>query len=118
MVSEVCQDSDGIISTLIRIIIVFKPLTYINYWTEHSSTGMQWPLQPQHYLPYGVRCNGFVLLFICCRNLEQSRVDSSVALSTHYLARERRYVEQQFHWLCNCLCNSRGLGVSPSADPL
>ena len=29
------------------------PLTYINYWTEHSSAGMQWPLQPQRYQPYG-----------------------------------------------------------------
>ena len=58
------------------------PLTYINYWTEHSSTGMQWPLQPQRYLPYGVCCNGLVRFFICCRNLEQSRVDSSTALST------------------------------------
>ena len=57
-------------------------LTYINYWSEHSSTGMQWPLQPQRYLPYGVRCNGLVLFFNCCRHLEQSRIDRSTALST------------------------------------
>ena len=58
------------------------PLTYIHYWTEHSSTGILWPLQPQRYLPYGVSCNGLVLFFICCRNLEQTRVYSSTALST------------------------------------
>ena len=56
---------------------LFLPLTYINYWTGHSSTGMQWPLQPKRYLPYGVRCNGLVLLLICSRHLEQSRVDNT-----------------------------------------
>ena len=50
------------------------PLTYINYWTEHSCTGMQWPLQPQRYIyPTGCAAMVWSWFFICCRNLEQSR---------------------------------------------
>ena len=43
------------------------PLTYINYWTENSSAGMQWPLQPQRYQPYG---RPILQFCICSRNLQ------------------------------------------------
>ena len=48
--------------------------------TEHSSAGMQWPLQPERYIPYEDTppyFNGLALLFIGSRNVEQNRVDNT-----------------------------------------
>ena len=47
---------------------------------------MQWPLQPQRYLVVSTLRGALQwfgpIFFICCRNLEQTRVDSSTGLST------------------------------------
>ena len=81
-----------------------REISYTNYWTVHSSAGMQWPLQPAslpycpilqrwiHYLHWSslqspiistslirsTRLAPCILcgpIFICSQNLEQSRVD-------------------------------------------
>ncbi len=57
-------------------------LTYINYWTEHSSNDSSAEVQGAavtYYVPsWAVPCP----MFICSLHLEQSRVDSCTALST------------------------------------
>ena len=57
-------------------------LTYINYWTEHSSNDSSAEVHGAavtYYVPsWAAPCP----IFICSLHLEQSRVDSCTALST------------------------------------
>ena len=59
-----------------------RALTYINYWTEHSSNDSSAEVQGAavtYYVPsWAAPCP----IFICSLNLEQSMVDSCPALST------------------------------------
>ena len=56
--------------------------------TEHSSSEMQRPLQPERYIPYEDTppyFNGLALLFIGSRNFEQNRVDNTSLKPQCYL---------------------------------
>ena len=72
----------GVTTTDTVAVTLVGALTYINYWTEHSSNDSSAEVQGAaltYYVPsWAAPCP----IFICSVNLEQSRVDSCTALST------------------------------------